>query len=83
MNKKNIEETIKYLEKIISVRVASFINEDYEIEEKLRQHTDNLLQKQTLLDLLIIKTTTESIVLKGDAEDEIKRRIEDATKNND
>ena len=83
MNKMNIQETTKYLEEIIDVRIDSFFNEDWEIEDNLHKHTTNLLQKQSLLDLLVIKTTTDSIVLKCEVEEEIKRRVELARKNND
>ena len=79
----NIDESRKYLEEIISLRLDSHNYEDFEMEDKLRALTEKILQKKSLLNLLIIKTTTDSIVLKFDIEDEIKRRVEDATKNYD
>lgn len=84
MNKFNLEELTNYLEELDKLRVDSYIlYEDYELTDKLKQQVANLLRKYSILDLLIIKTTTNSLVVKFDIEDELKRRIEDARKNND
>lgn len=83
MNKMNFEETTKYLENMCNIRVQAFLNEDWETEENLRKQSFNLLKKMSLLRLLVIKEITNSIVVKADIEEELKRRVEDATKNND
>lgn len=84
MNKFNLEEQTKYLEELDKLRIDSYtLYEDYELSDKLKQEVTNLLRKYSLLDLLIIKTTTNSIVVKCDIEDELKRRVEDVRKNND
>lgn len=84
MNKMNLEELTNYLEELDKLRVDSYtLYEDYELTNKLKQQVANLLRKYSILDLLIIKTTTNSIVVKFDIEDELKRRVEDARKNND
>ena len=84
MNKFNIDELTNYLEELDKLRVDSYIlYEDYELSDNLKQQVANLLRKYSLLELLIIKTTTNSIVVKFDIEDELKRRVEDARKNND
>lgn len=83
MNKFNIDELTNYLEELDKLRVDSYIlYEDYELSDNLKQQVANLLRKYSLLELLIIKTTTNSIVVKFDIEDELKRRVEDARKNN-
>ena len=84
MNKFNIDELTNYLEELGKLRVDSYtLYEDYELSDNLKQQVANLLRKYSLLELLIIKTTTNSIVVKFDIEDELKRRVEDARKNND
>ena len=84
MNKFNIDELTNYLEELGKLRVDSYtLYEDYELSDNLKQQVANLFRKYSLLELLIIKTTTNSIVVKFDIEDELKRRVEDARKNND
>lgn len=83
MNKFNLEELTKYLEELEDIRVSIFNYNQEETDEKIEQIIINLLQKHSILDLLIIKYTTNSICVKFDIEDELKRRVEDATKNND
>lgn len=84
MNKFNLEELTNYLEELDRLRVDTYtLYEDYELSDNLKQQVANLLRKYSLLELLIIKTTTNSIVVKFDIEDELKRRVEDARKNND
>lgn len=83
MNKFNLEELTNYLEELEDIRTSTFKYNQKETDEKIEQIIINLLRKHSLLDLLIIKYSTNSIVVKFDIEDELKRRIEDARKNND
>lgn len=83
MNKFNLEELTKYLEELEDIRVSIFNYNQEETDEKIEQIIINLLQKHSILDLLIIKYTTNSICVKLDIEDELKRRIDNARKNND
>lgn len=79
----SIKEAINYLEELAEIRMSLFKYEDPETEEKLQDHVKNFIAKYSILDLLIIKYTTDSIVVKFDIEDELKRRVKDVTKNND
>ena len=79
----NLKEATNWLEELAEIRMSLFKYEDSETEEKLQEHVKNFLAKYSILDLLIIKFTTVSIVVKFDIEDELKRRVKDVTKNND
>lgn len=80
MNKNNLEELANYLEELEDIRSYIFKYEEGETAEKLHQIIMNLLQKYPILDLLIIKYSTNSIWVKFDIEDELKRRVEDVRK---
>lgn len=80
MNKMNFEESTKYLENMSNLRVDAFLYNAWETEASLREQTINLLKKMSLLRLLVIKDTTNSIVVKADIDEEIKRRVDLATK---
>lgn len=80
MNKNNLEELANYLEDLEDIRSYIFNYDEGDTAEKLHQIIINLLQKYPILDLLIIKYSTNSIWVKFDIEDELKRRIEDVRK---
>lgn len=83
MNKMNFEESSKYLENMANVRIDAFLHNDWETEANLREQTIKLLEKMPLLHLLVIKDITNLIVVKSDIEEELKRRVDNARKNND
>lgn len=82
MNKNNLEELSNYLEELEDIRSYIFKYHEGDTAEKLQQIIINLLQKYPILDLLIIKYSTNSIWVKFDIEDELKRRVEDVIKSN-
>lgn len=79
----NIKEARKWLEELAEIRMCMFEYKNDEPNEIITKHISKFLEKYSILDLLIIKISTDSIIVKLDIEDELKRRIEDATKNND
>lgn len=79
----NIKEARKWLEELAEIRMCMFEYKNDEPEEIITRHIANFLEKYSILDLLIIKFSTNSLIVKLDIEEEIKRRVEDATKNND
>lgn len=80
MNKNNLEELANYLEELEDIRSYIFNYDEGDTAEKIHQIIINLLQKYPILDLLIIKYSTNSIWVKFDIEDELKRRVEDVRK---
>lgn len=78
-----IKEAIKYLEELAEIRMCLFEFKNDEPEEKMTKYISNFLEKYSILDLLIIKFSTDSIIVKLDIEDELKRRVKNVTENND